>query len=182
MQKSLGITNADHSLCNACFHHATPLVYNHQIGSMTHLQLFRVRKSNDGKRCLPFYILILMTIVLFGFDVIGCDVITKNTPTQQLRRFFVCIWILVLWYIDYLSRVHQASKPEVRHKFGATPSSQYLHNNLVISGTPSKDGRLINQRLVHGPIWTVGLPLHISRAYCLRDVNNEVLKVDISIK
>ena len=53
-------------------------------------------------------------IVLFGFDVIGYDAITKFTPAKQLRRFFVCISILVLWCTDYLYRVHQASKPEVQ--------------------------------------------------------------------
>ena len=31
--------------------------YHHQIGSMTHLALFRVRSWNNGMHCMPFYIL-----------------------------------------------------------------------------------------------------------------------------
>ena len=34
-------------------------MYHHQIGSMTHLPLFRVRSWNNGMRCMSFYILLV---------------------------------------------------------------------------------------------------------------------------
>ena len=36
--------------------------YHHQIGSMTHLPLFRVRSWNNGMHCLSFYILIIFLL------------------------------------------------------------------------------------------------------------------------
>ena len=47
-----------HFSCDDCENMCTFSLYLHQIASMTHLPLFRVRSWNNGMRCMSFHILL----------------------------------------------------------------------------------------------------------------------------
>ena len=52
-----------HFSCGDCENTRT-LYYHHQIGSMTHLRLFRFRSWNNGMRYMSFYVLCSFFIVI----------------------------------------------------------------------------------------------------------------------
>ena len=63
--------------------------YHHQIGSKTHLLLFRVRSCNNGMRCFSFYILICWLVFYVHIHV------TKRKPHVQ-RVTTILAWFK--WY------------------------------------------------------------------------------------
>ena len=59
-----------HFSCDGCENMCTvSYYYHHQIGSMNHLPLFRVRSWNSGMRCMSFHVLILFNHVGGSFNL-----------------------------------------------------------------------------------------------------------------
>ena len=53
-----------HFSCGDCENTCTSSYYHHQVGSMTHFRLLRLRPRNSGMRYMPFYVLVFFFIVV----------------------------------------------------------------------------------------------------------------------
>ena len=110
--------------------------YNHlQIGSMTHLPLFRVRSWKNGMRCTSFYIFIMiiylywnspqvpalgpMTCVLFSGPNSSVPALGRISirSVGRLMSGAASLWREVLW--EYIT-IHQVTEWEItRSKYGS---------------------------------------------------------------
>ena len=86
-----------HFCCDDCENACTWSYYHHQIGSMTHFPLFRVRSWNNGMRCMSFYILmewswILMNEYTFARNIYGKIFMCRN---------MIDMYCLALMYVQH---------------------------------------------------------------------------------
>ena len=100
-----------HFFYDDCENICTRSYYHHQIGSMTHLPLFRIRSWNNVMRCMSFYILmsllsdfnitgywsVLINEMISGWNTNVAEIIVGSTMRSQ-RSWLNFVYLLGQMY------------------------------------------------------------------------------------
>ena len=71
--------------------------YHHQIGSMTHLSLFRVMSGNNGMCCMSFYVLMnLWYVRVTSWDICGLVFLPRIwSPVTDIQQYYLSTLLMM---------------------------------------------------------------------------------------
>ena len=105
------------------------LYHRHQIGSMAHLPLFRLRSWSNVMRCMSFYILILY--ILISYPIIFCYIIFWQV---------LCVLTWGRWFVQTIA--HRlpvyTGWAVLQHKWEATPHLLCIHSVSIWSSVTGR--------------------------------------------